>query len=386
MTFQQPSITAAILLVDDHPGNLIALDAVLKPLGHELVSVSSGEEALRRVLAREFAVILLDVQMPGMDGFQTAALIKQHHARRHIPIIFLTAFDKAGARAFRGYEYGVDYLVKPFDSHILKSKVSVFVELFVQKEQIRQQAEALQAERVARAAAEVEAKTREEVLAIVSHDLGNPMTAIAMNAMQLVRRAAAAGDSTAQTQAEAIVRSVNRMDRLVSSLLDVSRIEAGRLTLDRQSYDLAQIVNPVMDAFAPVATEKSIKLVPALPPRPLAIACDRDRIDQVLSNLVANSVKFTPEGGTVTLTVEVRPPDLVFTVSDTGEGIAESDLPHIFDRYWQAAGQERRGLGLGLAIAKGVVQAHGGQIAVESVVGRGSTFSFTLPMSTRPVP
>jgi signal transduction histidine kinase len=381
MTSSLPSIIAPILLVDDHPGNLIALEAVLGPLGHELISVPSGDEALRQVLAREFAVILLDVQMPGMDGFQTAALIKQHRARRHIPIIFLTAFDKSGERAVHGYEYGVDYLVKPFDSHILKSKVSVFVELYLQKEQIRRQGEELQAERVARAAAEAEAKTREEVMAVVSHDLGNPMTAVAMNAMQLIRRAAAAGDASAQTLAESIVRSVNRMDRLVCSLLDVSRIEAGRLILDKKAHELTQIVHPIIDAFAAISAEKALTLASQVPERPLPIVCDRDRVDQVLSNLIANSVKFAPEGSTITLAVEAQPNELVFSVADSGPGIAAQDQPHIFDRYWRAAGQERRGLGLGLAIAKGIVQAHAGRIWVESSPGHGSTFFFTLPIA-----
>jgi signal transduction histidine kinase len=382
MAPQNSSLAAAILLVDDHPGNLFALEAVLKPLGHELVSVSSGEEALRRVLEREFAVILLDVQMPGLDGFQTAALMKQHRARRHIPIIFLTAFDKTGARAIRGYEYGVDYLVKPFDPHILKSKVSVFVELFLQKEQIRRQADLLNAERVARAAAEAGSRAREDVLAVVSHDLGNPMTAIAMNAMQLSRRAAAAHDETAKAQADAIVRGVNRMERLVSSLLDASRIEAGRLVLDRKASDLSDVIGSIIDAFAAAVAEKEQTLTFELPERMLQVVCDRERVDQVLSNLLANAVKFTPSGGTIALTVETRSPNLLFAVADSGPGIPPEDIPHIFDRYWQANGQERRGLGLGLAIANGVVQAHGGRIWVESQVGKGSTFLFTLPMSS----
>jgi signal transduction histidine kinase len=380
MTAQQPSPGASILLVDDHGGNLVALEAVLRPLGHELVCVSSGEEALRHVLGREFAVILLDVQMPGLDGFQTAALIKQHRARRHIPIIFLTAHDKTGSSAGHGYQYGVDYLVKPFDSHVLKSKVAVFVELFLQKEQIRRQADLLHAEREARVAAEAEAKAREEVLAIVSHDLGNPMTAVAMNAMQLVRRAAAAGDATSQTQAEAIVRAVNRMDRLVCSLLDVSRIEAGRLTLERKPHDLGHIVGPVIDAFATATAEQSQTLAFEPPPETVVVVCDRDRIDQVLSNLLANAVKFSGKGGRITLKVEVRPPDVMFSVSDDGPGIAEGDIPHIFDRYWQAGGHERKGLGLGLAIAEGIVEAHGGRIWVDSRPGQGTTFSFTIPV------
>jgi signal transduction histidine kinase len=381
MTDESSDARASILLVDDHPANLLALEAVLEPLGHELVRAASGEEAVRNVLDREFAVILLDVQMPGLDGFQTAALIKQHKNRRHVPIIFLTAFDSTGSRATRGYEYAVDYLVKPFDPHILRSKVSVLVELFLQKEQIRIQGELLDAERVARAAAEAQIKAREEVLAIVSHDLGNPMTAVAMNATQLARRAAAAGDAAGQHLAEAIVKSVGRMDRLVRSLLDASRIETGRLPLDRKAYTLAEIVGPVIDAFATTTAEKSQKFSCQLPDGPITVVCDRERIDQVLSNLLSNAAKFTPAGGGVTLAAILRPHQLTFAVSDTGPGIAPEDVPHIFDRYWQADGHERKGLGLGLAIAQGVVQAHGGRIWVESEPGKGTTFLFTLPLS-----
>jgi signal transduction histidine kinase len=381
MVSQTSSSTAPILIVDDYPGNLFALEAVLKPLGHELVFAASGDEALRRVLEREFAVILLDAQMPGLDGFQTAALIKQHRARKHIPIIFLTAFDKAGEHATRGYEYGVDYLVKPFDPHILKCKVAVFVELFAQREQIRRQAEQLDAERLARAAAEAEAKAREDILAVVSHDLGNPMTAIAMNAMHLARRSAAAGDVGAQTQAETIVRTVNRMEKLVSSLLDASRIEAGRLVLDSKLHTLSEMIAPLVDALASGAAQRSQTLTCTLPDGEIRIVCDRERIDQVVSNLLGNAMKFTPNGGNITLKVTTQEHGVLFGVSDTGPGILPQDIPHIFDRYWQAAGQGRKGLGLGLAIAKGFVQAHGGHIWVESQVGKGSTFFFTLPIA-----
>jgi signal transduction histidine kinase len=369
----------AILLVDDHPANLLALEAVLQPLGHQTVRASSGAEALRCALDREFAVILMDVQMPGMDGFETTKLLKEQPGRRHVPIIFLTAFDRDAAAAIEGYDRGaVDYLVKPFEPYILRSKVAVFVELFLQREHIREQGKLLQAERSARAAAEAEAKAREETLEIVSHDLMNPITAAATGASLLLKQGRMLGDEVIQERARTVRRAVARMQTLVADLLEASRLEGGRLSLECGTHDASEIVAQAMDVLTPCAATNEQTIACAMPDGPLPIFCDRDRVYQVLSNLVGNAIKFTPKGGAIELTVERGAEELVFTVSDTGPGIPPEDLPHIFDRYWQARGQQRRGLGLGLAIAKGLVEAHGGRIHVESRLGFGSSFAFTL--------
>jgi signal transduction histidine kinase len=367
-------------MVDDIPANLLALTAILEPLGHELVSAQSGADALRLAMEREFAVILMDVQMPILDGFQTTRLIKKHPEARHVPVIFLTAINRDAVHTLRGYEYGaVDYLVKPFEPGILRSKVSVFVELFLRREQVRRQAELLQAERVARAAAEAKIAAREEILAIVSHDLGNPITAAFTGIALLQRWTRTVGDEKSRQQADLVQRALERMRSLVNDLFDVSRIEAGRLRIEKGPHDILEIVSQAVDLLLPIAAAKSQTLTCSLPDAGLTVLCDRDRIHQVLSNLVGNAIKFAPAKSGIALTLTVRSSDVECSITDSGPGIGPADIAYTFDRYWQAAGQERCGLGLGLAIAKGIVQAHGGRIWVASQLGVGSTFYFTLP-------
>jgi signal transduction histidine kinase len=169
------------------------------------------------------------------------------------------------------------------------------------------------------------------------------------------------------------------MRALVDNLLDASRIEAGRLSIDRRPNDLRDVVSQAMDVLVPVAARNSRNVVCSIPEERTIVSCDRDRIDQVLSNLVGNAVRFAPEGSNIGLALETRTTEVEFRIDDRGPGIDPADIPHIFDRYWRAAGDKRRGLGLGLAIAKWIVEAHGGRIWVESRLGAGSTFYFTLP-------
>lgn len=371
---------AAILAVDDYPANLLAIKRILDPLGHEVVRAHSGEEALHHVGRREFAVILMDAHMPGMDGYQTTRLIKAQPGGNVVPIIFLTGIDRDPLYSFRGYDHGaVDYLVKPVEPHVLRSKISVFVELFRRREQMRAQSELLQAERVARAAAEAKIAAREEVLATVSHDLGNPIAAAAAGATLILRRGHMLRDEAVCRQAELVQRALERMYKLVTDLLHVSQIEGGRLPIDRSEHEPSDILRQALDMFMPLATRKAQELV-CLPPEGSApVECDRERIHQVLSNLVGNALKFTHDGGHISLAAQVMPREVEFSVRDSGPGIDGADVPHIFDRYWQASSHKRRGVGLGLAIAQGIVQAHGGRIWVESKLGQGATFRFTLP-------
>ena len=385
---------ANILIVDDIEANLLALEAVLAPLGCNIVRASSGDEALKHLLFHDFAVALIDVMMPGLDGPATAALIKNRPATRHIPIIFLTGLETHQQAIVYAYAKGaVDYLVKPCDPDILRSKVSVFVELFLKRRELQQQTELAQrrerealenrrlyeSERGARVQAEVIAQARQDIIAVVSHDLRNPMGAILTSA-SLIKKAAQKGEiDGAIRRAETIERGVARMQRIVNDLLDTAKIQAGGLSIEIKEADVAPLLDQVGELLRPVLAERKQTLEISVDgPLPRA-KCDRERLFQVFSNLIGNASKFSPEGDHITVEASARAQEILFAVTDHGCGISADQQVHIFEPYWQASQERKRGLGLGLAIVKGIVEAHGTRIWVESRVGVGTRFFFTLP-------
>jgi signal transduction histidine kinase len=220
---------------------------------------------------------------------------------------------------------------------------------------------------------------RDEVLGIVAHDLRNPLNTISMSAGLLLEGVPEEEQRVKQLQL--VQRSVDRMDHLIQDLLDTARIEAGRLFIERKREEVAPLVAEIREAFQPAAEEKSLRLETEVPQGVPAVYGDHQRILQVLSNIVGNAIKFTPEGGLITIRAESTGIDVRFSVSDTGPGIPEGDVEHIFDRFWQAQRAKKAGAGLGLAISKGIVEAHGGKIWAESTVGVGSTFYFTIPIA-----
>ncbi|HZH04989.1 MAG TPA: hybrid sensor histidine kinase/response regulator, partial [Myxococcaceae bacterium] len=351
-----------ILMVDDHPANLLALEAVLDPLGLELVRAGSGEEALKLLLVQDFALILMDVQMSGMDGFETAALIKRHDRCRQIPIIFLTAISREAAHIFKGYAHGaVDYLLKPFEPEILRSKVAVFVDLFRKERHIRRQAEmltererearererAIDAERRARAEAEAATRSREDVLAVVSHDLRNPLTAISAGTAILAQLIPDDPQNRrARRQVEIIRHATARMKGLISDLLDLSRMEVGQFPLELKVERVGDLLAQTVEMMQPVVGQKSQRLVYDAADGGCMVECDRERVFQVFSNLLGNASKFSPEGGRITLASHDGGSEVRFAVVDSGPGISEEQLPLIFDRYWQARPSDRGGAGL----------------------------------------
>jgi CheY-like chemotaxis protein len=285
---------ARVLVVDDHPANRLAVEAVLEPLGHELVMASSGREALGHLLQQEFALILLDVQMDGMDGLETATLIKQTKRTRHTPIIFLTAVSRDAEHIFRGYKHGaVDYLVKPFDPDALRAKVSVFVDLYVQSEQIKHQARMLaentqlyEHERRARAEAEAAMRAREHVLAVVSHDLRGPLASIMIGASMLAEELPASAENASFVKhAAAIKRATEQMSQLLNDLLDVSRIESGYLSLEREPHPSAELIRAAVETFQPQAEQRRLQLHFDDEAGNTHVLCDRSRVLQVFSNL-----------------------------------------------------------------------------------------------------
>ena len=380
---------ASILLVDDHPANLLALEAVLEPLGHRLVKARSGEEALRCLLKEEFALILMDVRMPDMDGFQTVAMIKQRPKMMDIPVIFVSAIARETEDISRGYSYGaVDYLVKPFDPDLLRSKVSVLVALHLQAERIATQREQLmerrlqlQVQQADLAAAEKANKMKDQFLAMISHELRTPLNAI-MGWTELLAKF----DLDEDRMRRAIVtikRNVEAQKRLIDDLIDISTMLTGKFRLELGTIDLAATVQTAMETARPAAEKKNLELAVSLEPvQP--VRADAARLQQILSNLLNNAIKFVPEGGRVMVRLRPEGETAVIEVADTGIGIAAENLPRVFERFWQAdrpPTTESAGLGLGLAISEQLSQLHGGELRVASDgIGKGATFTLRLPL------
>jgi signal transduction histidine kinase len=392
-----------LLIVDDHEENLLALEAVLTDPRYELMRANSGRAALRAALKYDFAVILLDVAMPDMDGYETAALLRERERSRETPIIFLTANYRSDTHVFRGYAVGaVDYLFKPFSPEVLKSKVAVFVELFEKREALKRQTDALQrahdeleqrveqrtaelarstaAERRLRTQAEQVSRMKDEFLATLSHELRTPLNAI----LGWTHLLALPTDDPAMTARAVTVIKNNAVaqSQIIEDILDVSRIIGGKLKLRLSATSLAEVVSASIDAVLPAAAAKQIEIVRHLD-APDPIVVDRDRIQQVCWNLLSNAVKFTPKGGRITVNLTCQDGDARLVVSDTGVGVSAEFLPQIFDRFSQADSSSTRrhgGLGLGMAIVRHFVELHGGTVHAHSA-GRdqGATFTVLLP-------
>lgn len=248
-----------------------------------------------------------------------------------------------------------------------------------QKHLEAQRARLFDAERTARERAEAASRMREDLIAIVSHDLRNPLSAISVSAEVLRTGIAGAAGSQNERLLQTISRSTTRMNRLISDLLDVASIEAGALSMRQGTHDATGLMREAIEMMLPMAVEKSLLLEAVDCPSGLDVLVDKERVLQIFSNLIGNAVKFTREGGHISLSARDEGTFVAFSVADNGLGLSEEHLPHVFDRYWQAHKEGRLGIGLGLSVVKGVVDAHGGKIWVESTLGKGTTFHFTLP-------
>ena len=254
--------------------------------------------------------------------------------------------------------------------------LSILVDVTAQKEVEAELRAAIDREVAARAEAQTAVRSRDDILAIVSHDLRNPLNIVAMGVGVLE---SPLSDEKRAAQLGIIRRAAAGMNRLIADLMDVSQITAGRLSIDTKPIDAASICEEARAMFTPLLEKKSQELRSDCDGECGRVLADRDRIAQVLANLLGNAHKFTPEGGRIALRATPHADAVEFTVSDTGPGLGSQDLPHVFDRFWQARRVRRGGVGLGLPITKGIVDAHGGRIWVESSAGVGTTFHFTLP-------
>ena len=370
------------LLVDDLEENLVALEAVLRRPGIELLKACSGRDALELLLRHDVALALLDVQMPEMDGFELAELMRGTERTRRVPIIFLTAGGADWRRQFRGYEAGaVDFIGKPIDPHMLKSKADVFYEMYRQRQEVERLLE--ESRRQSAALAEAD-RRKDEFLAMLAHELRNPLAPV-RNATEILRLPTAS-HADLQTAREVIDRQVTHMARLVDDLLDVARISRGKMELRVERCDLAQIVRQTAEDYRPTFAAAGLDLAVDIPSQPLAVEGDATRLAQVVGNLLHNASKFTPSGGHVEVSVssDTEAARALVAVSDSGAGMSREVLDRIFEPFSQADQSLARssgGLGLGLALTRGLVALHGGSIDARSEgPGRGSTFTVRLPL------
>lgn len=367
------------LLVDDLEENLLSLEALLRRDGLILLKAQSGVEALELLLQQEVALALLDVQMPGMDGFELAELMRGNERTGRIPIIFLTAGSADHQRRFRGYETGaVDFLHKPIEPDILRSKAQVFFELYRQRQQLAHQRDELKA--YADALTEAD-RRKDEFLAVLAHELRNPLAPI-RNGLQIMRMSS--GSEANREIREMMERQVTHLVRLIDDLLDVSRVSKGKIDLQKKSITVQEALQAAIEASRPLIQSSRHHLVQDVPPEPLWIEADLTRIAQVISNLLNNAAKYTPDGGEIHLSASVENNRAVITVSDNGIGIAQEMLSHIFELFTQVenGARSRNGLGIGLALARQLVEMHQGTIEAHSLgANQGSTFTVYLPLS-----
>ena len=394
-----------ILVVDDSATQLEATRSLLVQNGYDVTTARSGEEGLELARHGRFDLVLSDVVMPGISGYEMCASIKGEIADPPALVLLTTLADPRDI--VRGVECGADnYITKPYEGQHLLARMAQVIEnqqlrrdrrpgdpaqvsflgetytitsdpaqvlglLLSSFEELIRTNEELQK---SKQRAEAATRARDEVLATVSHDLKNPVGTIYTSATLLLDMPLP--PDAQQRQIDIIRRTAQRMDRLIMDLLDVSSMEAGRFSVEPHPESMRSLVHEARELFAAVAASQDVQLHTDIPDDDVTVQADRGRVLQVLSNLIGNALKFTPAGGSVTVAARAENGHARFTVSDTGSGIAEENLSRIFDRFWHSG--KAGGSGLGLAIAQGIVQAHNGRIWVESG-GAGTTFHFTLP-------
>jgi signal transduction histidine kinase len=420
-----------VLIVDDQPRNLDVLEVMLADTSCHLIRATSADEALLCLVRNDFAALVLDIRMPGMGGIELATLIKQRKRSQHVPILFLTAHSGNEDEVLRGYGVGaVDYLSKPINAEILRSKIGVFVDLYrktralaevneaLQREVVeREKAQAalqlanhdlerrveertaaltqaaaererlLKSEREARDEAERQGRLKDEFLATLSHELRTPMNAI-LGWLSILE----SGKPIREIHSALAVvrRNADLQAKLIEDLLDMNRFISGNVHLEMAAVEVGALLQTTMQGLQPAADAKGVQLIASVSMSDGQLIGDSRRLQQVLWNLVHNSIKFTPKSGRIEIHLHKGDEQLTITVQDNGQGISQAFLPHVFERFRQQDSSYARaafGLGLGLSIVKQIVELHGGTIEARSGgENQGATFIVRVPAAGAAAP
>ena len=377
-----------VLLVDDLPENLRALNALVRADDRVIYQARTGEEALALLLEHEFALAIVDVQMPGMDGFELAELMRGTGKTRHIPIVFVSAAGKELNYAFKGYEAGaVDFLYKPLDPEAVKSKVNVFVDLFRQKQEVRQIVDQREATVRELNAVQQELQRalemRDQFMSMVAHELRTPLNTLYLEAqMRKLQLERGNMEHFAPAQMERMVardmRQIHAMVRLIDDMLDVSRIRSGKLSIRPAAVDLEALLQRIVGDLSHHAADMQSELRLSIV-QPVAGCWDEFRVEQVIVNLINNALRYGG-GKPVDVRLHADSQNARIEVIDQGVGIPEEVLPKIFEPFERGKMEGMpAGLGLGLYISRQLAEAHGGTLSARSKPGEGATFIFTLP-------
>jgi len=366
-----------ILIVDDTPENLISLKKVLERNDFEVDTASSGEEALRKVLKKSYVLIILDVQMPGMDGFEVAQAISGYSKAKDTAIIFLSAANTETKFITRGYSSGgLDYITKPVEMNVLLLKVKTFYRIYEQSRKLNEMQVSLREEIEFRKQAE---HKKDEFISIASHELKTPLTSI-KGYLQLIERSIGKGNQdTVKNQLKKVQGQVNKLNDLVIDLLDISKIESGKLKFNQKYFSLNQLCRNVISIIKDINSDFNITLQCA---SDVKILADEARIEQVVTNFLTNAIKYSPGTTEIIVSININSSNVELCVKDQGIGMSEEHLNEVFEKFYRVEenSNQFQGLGIGLYICKEIISRHGGNIGVRSKIGDGSEFYFTLPV------
>lgn len=387
MTSDQQKIK--LLIVDDLPENLLALGKIIEQDDRIVYQAASGEAALSLLLEHDFALAILDVMMPGMDGIELAELMRGTERTRNVPIVFVSAAGRELNYAFKGYETGaVDFLYKPLDIAAVKSKVNVFVALCQQRNEVKRQVAELEESRRELRATQVElersVKMRDDFMSMVAHELRTPLNTLfletQLRGMQLDKgNMAAFSEENMRKMVARDGRQIQSMIRLINDMVDVSRIRSGKLSIRPAETELSALLARIVNDLAQ-RTEAAGSTIELHAPEPVAGVWDEFRVEQIIINLLTNALRY---GGSkpVKISLEVRDAHAWIVVRDQGVGIAPEDQLRIFAPFERAGTKEvREGLGLGLYIARQLAESHEGSLDVESAPNQGAAFRLALPL------